>query len=175
MHRGVAEPVQALILTALEDKISQLAEPSELLALASEIDQLGMQLAHEITRLASRPELAAPLGPVLVRVPSVYARTLLRAAERFDDLGSPKRSTYVLIEALRKTFEPATINTVAQALRFVLEAHGQPAAAERVRELVTMLDERPSRRDARERFLAAIDELRDLVDWGALDDELGLD
>lgn len=172
----LGEPVQAATLAALEARIAQLAEPADLLALAAEIDQLGMQLAYEITRFAAQPELAAPLKPVLVRVPTVHTRTLLRAAERFDDLGSPKRATYVLIEALRKAFSSETIAAVAQALTFTLEAHGQAVAAAHVRALVTSrVDEAASRRELRARFLAGIDELPGLIDWNALDDEPGLD
>ena len=172
----LGEPVQATTLAALEQRIPQLAEPTELLELAAQLDLLGMQLAYEITRLAAQPELAAPLKPVLVRVPTVHARALLRAAERFDDLGSPKRAVYVLLEALRKAFEPATIAAAAEALTFSLDAHGQRAAAARVRELVTApTDQGQTRRELRESFLAGLDELRAQIDWTALDDEPGTD
>jgi hypothetical protein len=170
----LGEPVQAGVLATLEAKIAQLAEPGELLALATEIDQLGQQLAHEIAELGAQRERAAPLASVLVRVPTVYATALLRAAERFDDRGSPRRAAVVLIEALRRVFDPAMTDTVVGALGFLLEANGERAAAERARDLVTAPAGDPAaRREARARFLAGLDELRASIDWAALEDELG--
>ncbi len=173
----VSVPNQAATLTSLEDRIATLDEPAELLALATEIDELGVQLAYEISN-AAQPELAAPLAPVLMRVPGVRTRTLLRAAERYDDLGSPKRAAYVLIEALRRAFDAATIAEVAAALSFLLDANDQAVAAARLRTIVTLPGDPPpgtSRREARDRLLAAIELLRESIDWTALDDELGTD
>lgn len=165
------EPLQATALAALEQRIGELADPAELLALATAIDQLGMQLAYEIRRYGAGSELAAPLKPVLLRVPVVHARALLRTAERYDDVGSPRRAAFVLIEALRKSFSADTLATAAHALAFLLDAHGQPAAATRVRALMAEVGD-GDRRAIRARFEAGLDELRDRdIAWAALDDE----
>lgn len=169
------EPLQAGALAALERRIAELDDPAELLALATQIDQLGMQLAYEIRRYGAQSELAAPLKPVLLRVPVVHARALLRTAERYDDRGSPRRAAYVLIEALRKSFAVDALAAAAHALAFLLDAHGQPTAAARVRTLMTA-DGGGDRRAIRARFEAALDELRDRdIRWVDLDDEPQVD
>lgn len=175
----LGEPMQAATLAALDRRIAELTDPGELLALATEIDQLGMELAYEITRLGSTPELVAPLKPVLINVPKVHARALLRAAERFDDVGSPRRAAYVLLEALLKSFDPDTINVVNDALSFILEAHGQTEAAGELRALVAArADHRAAgadRRQLRAQFVAAVEALRARIEWHALEDEPGVD
>jgi len=169
-------PAPAARLAALDGRIDQLADPTALLALATEIDALGVELAAELRRFAAEPERIAPLRPVLARVPNVHARAALRAAELFDDAGSPRRAAYVLLETLRMVFDPDTIATVVTALLFTLDAHGQAPAAARLRELVTANAEPgASRREVRARFLAGLDALRAAIDWPALEDELGLD
>jgi len=173
------EPLQAQALAALERRISELVQPEELLALATQIDQLGMQLAYEIRRYGARSELAAPLKPVLMRVPIVHARALLRTAERFDDVGSPRRAAFVLIEALRKSFAADALAAAAEALSFILEAHGQTAASIQLRDLMTSRGSPQAgsdRREVRAQFEVGLDRLRDhAIDWLALDDEPQVD
>lgn len=169
----MSDPVQATRLAALEARLSTLDDPGALIALATEIDDLGRRLALEIVGLADR-ELAAPLEPVLIRVPIVHTRVLLRAAEKLDDAGSPRRAARVLIEALRKAIDANLVEPVAQALAFTLDATGQRETAARVLSLATV-DPAASRREWRARYLAAVDELPDRIDWLALDDELGVD
>lgn len=170
-----ADPARAAELAALEEQVETLTSPDLLVALASRIDTLGMQLAYEISRHAHDAGHIAPLKPVLMRVPALYGKTLLRAAEKFDDLGSPRRAAYVLFEALRKAFDPDVITSVASALSFVLEAHGQAKPAVAIREILVEREDRRARgvdrREVRTQFAAALDELRDGgVDWDALDD-----
>jgi hypothetical protein len=167
------EPLQGTRLAALEDQIATLEHPGDLLALATAIDDLGRQLALELMRLVDQPDVAAPLKPVLIRVPVVHTRALLRAAEKLDDAGSPRRAARVLIEALRKSLDANLVDTVASALAFTLQASGQHDVAARV--LAIAIDPPTSRREWRARSLAVIDELPGLIDWNALDDELGLD
>jgi len=170
----VSEPLQATALASLEQQIATRDQPAELLALATAIDDLGRELALEIVRLAAQPELAAPLKPVLLRVPVVHTHALLRAAEKFDDAGSPRRAARVLIEALRKAIDANMVEVVSDALGFTLEAFAQHAAVAKVRSLVTA-PEGASRRELRARHLAVVDELPAVIDWTALDDELGVD
>lgn len=178
-HRGmsedgtVGEPLQATALAALEERGRQLSEPTELLALATQIDELASQLAHEIASHAADSPLAAPLAPVLRRVPAIRAHVLLRAAERFDDRGSPRRAALVLVEALRRAFG-AEVTSIAEALTFTLEAHGQLGAARLVGALITPRDG-GDRRAQRAQLLEALDALTGVIDWSALDDELGTD
>jgi hypothetical protein len=111
-----------------------------------------------------------------MRVPMIYGRALVRAAEKFDDLGSPKRAAYVLFEALRKAFDPEVIASVASALSFILDAHGQGTAAQRLSDLVAIREEQRAagtdRKEVRAQFSAALEELRDRgVDWPALADD----
>ena len=89
----------ASALAELEKEIETRDQIAELLALATAIDALGRTLAIEITRLAAVPEQATPLKLVLLRVPSVHTRALLRTAEKLDDAGSPRRATRVLLVA----------------------------------------------------------------------------
>lgn len=182
LHRTVlepanelADPARAAELAALEAQAETLGDPDLLVALASQIDALGMQLAYEISRHAHDAAHIAPLKPVLLRVPALYGRTLLRAAEKFDDQGSPRRAAYVLFEALRKAFDHDVITTVAGALSFVLDAHGQRKPAMTIRALLGERDDQRARgvdrREVRTRFAAALETLRDTgVDWNALDD-----
>jgi hypothetical protein len=153
-------------LAALEARIGQLDDPTALVALATEIDTLGVELAAELRGVVSESDRVV-LARVLARVPAVHVRALLRAAERFDDAGSPRRAAFVLVEALRVAFDPEMLATTAAALAFVLEAHGQAPAAARVGDVVTA--------SPRTRFLAAVDAVRAAIDWSALDDELGFD
>jgi hypothetical protein len=172
----VADPARALELASLESRIADLEDPEVLVAVASQIDKLGMQLAFEISRHAHDADHVAPLKPVLMRVPSIYGRALVRAAEKFDDRGSPKRAAYVLFEALRKAFDPALIASMMDALAFVLEAHEQGAAAVQLRALVIRREAQRAagvdRKDVRTQFAAALEQLRDrAIDWTALTDE----
>jgi hypothetical protein len=160
-------------LAALEAQIDARVEAADLLALATDIDELGRRLATELAGLLVQPELAAPLKPVLLRLPAVHTRALLRAAEKLDDAGSPRRAARVLIEALRKAFDANMVDTVADALAFVLDAFAQRSAAARLRELTVPSE--LGRRELRARHLAIVDELPSLIEWSALDDELGFD
>lgn len=175
-HSAEAEdPARAAELAALEEQVETLDDPHLLVALATRMDTLGMQLAYEISRHAHDAAHIAPLKPVLLRVPALYGKTLLRAAEKFDDQGSPRRAAYVLFEALRKAFDPDVITAVASALSFVLEAHGQSKPAQTIRALLTEREDRRAagvdRREVRTQFSAALEALRDGgVDWDALDD-----
>lgn len=172
--REPADPIEAATLEALEARGQQLSDPGELLALATQIDELAARLAHELASHAASPELAAPLKPVLLRVPTVRARVLLRAAERFDDRGSPRRAALVLIEGLRRAFGSDVLTSLAEALTFSLDAHGQTAAARLLGTLVTPPDgSAADRREQRARYLATLDALTAAIDWSAFDDELG--
>ncbi len=171
-----ADPARALELASLESRIADLEDPEVLVAVASQIDKLGMQLAFEISRHAHDADHVAPLKPVLMRVPSIYGRALVRAAEKFDDRGSPKRAAYVLFEALRKAFDPAVIASMMDALAFVLEAHEQGGAAVQLRALVIRREAQRAagvdRKDVRTQFAAALEQLRDrTIDWTALADD----
>ncbi|MGE3460099.1 MAG: hypothetical protein AB7O24_33625 [Kofleriaceae bacterium] len=165
---------QEAALTALEEQIDALEHPSELLVLSTKIDDLGRQLALELQRLALEPARMAPLKPVLLRVPVVHTRALLRCAEKLDDLGSPRRAVRVLLEALRKAFDANMVELVVDALVFTLDAFEQRAAAARLRALLEPLPD-ASRREARVRHMGIVDELIALIEWAALDDELGYD
>lgn len=170
----LADPGRAAELAELAERAETEISPEVLVALATQIDKLGMQLAYEISRNAHDEAHIAPLKPVLIRVPALYGKTLLRAAEKFDDQGSPRRAAYVLFEALRKAFDHDVITSVADALSFVLEAHGQTGPATRIRTLLVERDaQRASgveRREVRTKFSAALEELREGVDWNALED-----
>lgn len=172
----VADPARALELASLESRIDTLEDPDALVAVASQIDKLGMQLAFEISRHAHDADHIAPLKPVLMRVPAVYGRALVRAAEKYDDGGSPKRAAYVLFEALRKAFDPELIASMCDALAFVLEAHEQGPVAFKLRDLVrARAEQRASgmdRKDVRTQFASGLTELRDHgIDWNALADD----
>ena len=172
----LGDPARVAELAALEVRIDQLAEPEVLVALASQIDTLGMQLAFEISRHAHDAAHVAPLKPVLIRVPEVHGRALVRAAEKFDDLGSPRRAAYVLFEALRKAFDPDVIGSVSAALAFILDAHEQGTAATQLRALVSTREEQRAagvdRKEVRIQFASALELLRDRgVDWTALADD----
>jgi hypothetical protein len=168
------ESLHATRLAELERQIDERDQPDELVALATAIDELGRELALEFTLVAAQPELAAPLRPVLLRLPAVHTRALLRAAEKLDDAGSPRRAARVLIEALRKALDARMVEVVAGALVFTLEAFAQREAAARVRALVTA-EPTASRRELRARYLAVVDELPALIDWSALDDGQAFD
>lgn len=170
------DPSRASELEALEQRVNASNDPDLLVAIASQIDTLGMQLAFEISRHAHDEAHIAPLKPVLMHVPTSYGRALIRAAEKYDDLGSPKRAVYVLFEALRKAFDADLIMAVSEALSFMLEAHGQGAAARQLRALVaTRAAQRASgvdRKEVRTQFGASLAQLRDRgLDWTALADE----
>ncbi len=164
-------------VATFELRIPQLSEPSELLALATELDRLAMQLAHQVARYAPDSAEVASLKPLLLRTSAAYGKALLRTAERFDDLGSPKRAVYVLLEALRKAFDPQLIASVAASLSFTLEANGQAAAATRLREILSERADRRAagveRREIRSQFTVAMEDIRDrLIEWTMLDDDV---
>lgn len=176
MGQGVAMTNEAGLLEALVEQIDKRQAPAELLALATEIDQLGRQIALTMSQHAPGSELAAPLRPVLLAVPAAYAQTLLRAAEKYDDIGSPRRAVFALVEALRKAFEANMVAVVGDALAFTLEANDQPAGATRMREIMRAAEQQGmSRRELRERYLEQIAELHGRIDWNALEDEPGTD
>lgn len=162
-------PVQAEQLARLEARLATLDDPGALIALATEIDDLGRRLALEIVQLG---DASAPLRPVLFRVPVVHTHALLRAAEKLDDAGSPRRAARVLLEALRKAIDANLVESAATALAFTLDAAGQREASARVMALVTP-DPAASRREWRARYLTTIDELAETIGWAALDDDLG--
>ncbi len=162
----------ASALAELEKEIETRDQIAELLALATAIDALGRTLAIEITRLAAVPEQATPLKLVLLRVPSVHTRALLRTAEKLDDAGSPRRATRVLLVALRKAIDANLVDVVATALSFTLDA--QRAAIAKLDQLLAS-DPALDRRERRQRHLALVDELEALIVWDALDDELAYD
>jgi len=176
-----SDPARVLELASLESRIDTLEDPEVLVAVASQIDKLGMQLAFEISRHAHDADHVAPLKPVLMRVPTVYGRALVRAAEKYDDRGSPKRAAYVLFEALRKAFDPALIASMCDALAFILEAHQQGPVSFKLRDLVRVRAEQRAsgmdRKDVRTQFATALTELRDHgIDWNALvDDDVQFD
>jgi hypothetical protein len=170
------DPARLAEVATLELRVPQLSEPAELIALATEIDRLAMQLAHEVARSAADTALVASLKPVLLRASAVYGKALLRAAERFDDLGSPRRAVFILVEALRKAFDPQLIASVAAALSFALEANGQEAAATRLREILIERGDRRAagvdRREIRSQFTSSLEDIRDrLIEWTTLDDD----
>jgi len=164
----------ATTLAELEAQIDQLDQPTELLMLATSIDQLGRQLAQQLTQLIAEPARAKPLEPILLAVPAVHVRALLRAAEKLDDAGSPRRAARVLLEALHHAFNADKVAQVADALGFTLVAFEQRAAADKLLALAS-LDPALPRRERRARHLALIDELAEAIEWAALDDELGYD
>lgn len=165
------DPVeQAHALAALEAQLPTLEQPAELFALATAVDELGRRVALELQRLATDATRAAPLKPVLLRVPSVHTRVLVRLAEKLDDRGSPRRAARVLLEALRKAFDANMVDTVVDALGFTLEAFAQRAASARLRSLLEPAGAL-GRREHRARYMSIVDELDTLVEWAALDDE----
>jgi hypothetical protein len=156
-------------LAQLTAQIDKRDGAAELLALATAIDELGREVALEIAQDASA---AASLRPVLLAVAPAYTRALLRAAEKYDDMGSPRRAAFALVEALRRAFDAGNVDVVGAALIFVLDAGDQAAAAARVRDIVDGAgDTAVPRRELRKGYIGSIDELRALIDWGALDDE----
>jgi hypothetical protein len=175
--RGIvaAAPIdRAHALTVLEQQVDLLQDPSELLALATQIEDFGRELALELQRLIAEPTRRAPLEPVLMKVPVVHTRVLLRCAEKLDDLGSPRRAARVLCEALRKAFDANMVATVVDALGFTLDAFDQRPASTRLRALMEPPAE-ASRRERRVRHMHIVDELLALIEWSELDDELGFD
>lgn len=171
----MADTDPATALAELEREIDAGQQIDELIALATAIDALGRTLAIEITRLAAAPEHAMPLKLVLLRVPAVHTRCLLRTAEKLDDAGSPRRATRVLAIALRKAIDGVDgklVDAVATALSFTLD--GQPEPLAKLEEVLA-IDHAANRRDRRARHLALVDELEALVEWDALDDELAYD
>ncbi len=167
----------ASALAELEAEIAVRDQIPDLLALATAIDALGRTLAIEITRLAAVPEHAMPLKLVLLRVPAVHTRCLLRTAEKLDDAGSPRRAARVLTIALRKAIDApdgSLVDTVSTALAFTFDAFAQHAATAKLNELLA-IDPTASRRDRRQQHLALVDELEAAIAWDALDDELAFD
>ncbi len=167
----MADP--ASVLAELEQEIDKRDQVPDLLALATAIDALGRTLALELTRLGTDREARAPLELVLLRVPAVHTRALLRTAEKLDDAGSPRRAARVLVEAMRKAIDADLVEVVADALGFTFVAFAQHVATAKLHELLAI--EAPSRRERRQRHLAMVDELVAAIDWAELDDELGYD
>lgn len=151
-------------LDALEAELASAHTPEALVDLAGRVDALGRQIAAVA---AGDPAH----GALLVRVPPLYVRILLLAAERYDDRGSPRRAAVVLLEALRRAFTPAALGTVGEALAFLLEAHEQPAIAARVRALV---DHHVLYRSLGRATSALDDEITAIhgaIDWARLPDD----
>ena len=168
---AAADP--ATVLAELETEIGARDQIADLLALATAIGALGRTLALELTRLGADREARAPLELVLLRVPAVHTRALLRTAEKLDDAGSPRRAARVLVEAMRKAIDADLVEVVADALGFTFDAFEQHAATAKLRALLAI--EAATRRERRQRHLALVDELAAAIDWAALDDELALD
>ena len=163
----------ASVLVELEKAIDARDRIEDLLALATAIDALGRTLALELTRLGTDRELRAPLELVLLRVPAVHTRALLRTAEKLDDTGSPRRAARVLVEALRKAFDADLVEVVIDALGFTLDAFDQRAAILKLHELGSI--EAATRRERRTIYLTRVDDLAAAIVWAELDDELGFD
>lgn len=148
------------LFAALEAELPTAQTPEALVDLAGRVDALGRQIAVAIaTGDATHRAL-------LLRIPALYVRILLTAAERYDDRGSARRAAVVLLEALRRAFAPAAFGTVGEALAFLLEANDQSALAQRVRALVTSRSER-----ATSALLDEITAIHDAIDWAALPDD----
>lgn len=164
----------ATALAELEREIDARTQIDELVALATAIDALGRTLALEITRLGGDRDARAPLELVLLRVPAVHTRALLRTAEKLDDAGSPRRAARVLLIALRKAIDANLVDVVATALEFTFAAFDQHAASEKLR-AVLAIDPAMPRRERRHHHLALVDDLEAAIEWDALDDELAYD
>jgi hypothetical protein len=162
----------ATALAELEAEIDQHDEPGDLVMLATTIDHFGRQLAQELQRVIAEPARADPLKPILLAVPAVHVRALLKAAQKLDDAGSPRRAARVLVEALHRAFDADKVSVVAGALGFTLVAFEQRAAADKL-ELLLALDPVTPRRERRARHLALVDELAEAIEWDTLDDKLG--
>ncbi|MDX2093723.1 MAG: hypothetical protein SFX73_38145, partial [Kofleriaceae bacterium] len=67
-------------LAVLEARIGATTDPDRLVALASDVEKIGARLALELSQ-AKDPAIAAPLKPLMMRVPSVAGRAMLAAAE----------------------------------------------------------------------------------------------
>lgn len=158
-------------LADLEAQIDQHDDGGDLVILATTIEHFGRQLAQELQLALSDPARAEPLKPILLRVPAVHVRALLRAAEKLDDAGNSRTAARVLVEALHRAFDADRVEQVADALGFVLVAFEQRAASTTLETLLA-LDPALPRRERRQRHLELVDELADAIDWTALDDEL---
>lgn len=155
---------QLALLTA---QIDQVETGPELLAVATRLDELGRDVAEAFTQ--SRD---AALRPVLLGIPRAYTQALLRAAEKYDDAGSPRRAVFALVEALGRAFDANMVAVVGGVLAFVLDANEQEEAASRTRVVVSATEDASvSRRELRQRFLASVAELREQIEWNALEDE----
>ena len=158
-------------LADLEAQIDQHDDGGDLVILATTIEHFGRQLAQELQLALSDPARAEPLKPILLRVPAVHVRALLRAAEKLDDAGNSRTAARVLAEALHSASDADRGEQGADALGFVLVAFEQRAASTTLETLLA-LDPALPRRERRQRHLELVDELADAIDWTALDDEL---
>ncbi|MDB4963887.1 MAG: hypothetical protein JWP01_3886 [Myxococcales bacterium] len=157
-------------LEQLARQVKDATEPTTLVSLATELDAFGRTVAQELAIRRDDPDLRR----VLVYVPTLQSQALLRAAEGFDDRGSPRRAVYVLFEALRTAFDASVITTISEALTLMLEANGQPSASATLRELLAAREQHRAEGgkvgEVRARFSESVRQLRDSVDWGALAD-----
>ena len=159
-------------LAELAAQIDQHDQPGDLLLLSTTIDHFGRQLAQELSRVIAAPALADPLKPILLAVPAVHVRALLRTAEKLDDANSPRRGARVLLEALHHAFDANLVEVVVEALGFTLAAFEQRTAADKLQALAS-IDPNLARRARRGLHLALVEELADAIEWPVLDDELG--
>lgn len=140
---------------------------SDLRIHATSIEHFGRELAQRLQRVQGDPAEAEPLKPILLAVPAIHVRALLRAAEKIDDEGSPRGAMHLLVEALHRAFDADRVPQVADALGFMLVAYQQRTAAEKLDALLS-LDPALPRRERRERHLDLVEQLTDAIDWGAL-------
>ena len=163
----------AAALAELDAEIDQHDQANDLVMLATTIDHFGRGLAQELQRVMAEPALADPLKPVLLAVPAVHVRALLKAAEKLDDAGSPRRAARVLVEALHRAFDADKTSLVADALGFTLLAFEQRAAADTLQTILA-IDPAMPRRERRARHQALVEQLAEAIEWDTLDDELNL-
>lgn len=157
----------ATTLADLDAQTDEYDTGSDLRIHATSIEHFGRELAQQLQRVHSEPAEADPLKPILLAVPAIHVRALLRAAEKVDDEGSPRGAMHLLVEALHRAFDADRITQVADALGFMLVAYQQHTAADKLDSLLS-LDPALPRRERRQRYLDLVEQLTGAIDWGAL-------
>lgn len=157
----------ATTLADLDAQTDQYDTGADLRIHATAIEHFGRELAQELQRSIADPAKADPLKPVLLAVPAVHVRALLRAAEKVDDEGSPRGAMHLLVEAMHRAFDADRVDEVANALGFVLVAYQQHTAATALNALLAIAPELP-RRERRQRHVELVEQLERAIDWGAL-------